>query len=85
MSSGWIKYTFIKSYKKLFDGCYKSILTGKKKGEPCLTDVRCLTVGYIRYKLEASEELIELPRRTKLVKHTARENVYTLTLQLSKK
>lgn len=53
------------------DGYYRSIRPGSKKGDPCVTDLRCLqfkTDGHIMYKLNFHDDFQELPRRPRPVK-----------------
>ncbi|KAG5885061.1 hypothetical protein JTB14_018291 [Gonioctena quinquepunctata] len=58
------------NYKEFYDfsNGYYSIRPGSKKGDPFVTDLRCLKCepdGHIWFKLNFSEDWTELPRRPK--------------------
>ncbi|XP_039286939.1 uncharacterized protein LOC111052339 isoform X2 [Nilaparvata lugens] len=60
----YLKHTFFKDFSKIV--YYDSIRPGRKKGDPCVVDVRCLKyteIGKIKYKLAFVDEFTDLPRR----------------------
>lgn len=74
------------TYKDFFcfaNGYYKSIRPGYHKGDPYVTDLRCLKYaphGHIWFKLNFSESSRELPRQPKPI-----ADVYTVIKPLYKK